>query len=297
MCLRSYNSMDIPWLKRIRSERSSESAGFSKAPFPPFSAGHGASCERENVWKSDSTAVKQWLKWSFYWACHAESLWSVGWPHIVLKSPDKIERALARIDSLNCSWIETKLIHVYTRPYLHYCLYPRSVPSNWPKWFCEVVHMYRTCEIAHMKLQHSILLNNIEHFKTVIELVRFKNHPHPYSQTWLAGKSSIDFDVFPSDIKQQHSFIGAFRFPAISSYFHVWFPCLIAEIPLNPMAFFLTIKSHHGFWPSLTGPRWSSRAVLQGPRRSRRSRWRRWLRPESGRQISWHRNSNPFLRY
>ena len=54
----------------------------------PFSAGHGASCERENVWKSDSTAVKQWLKWSFYWACHAESLWSVGWPHIVLKSPD-----------------------------------------------------------------------------------------------------------------------------------------------------------------------------------------------------------------
>jgi hypothetical protein len=33
----------------------------------------------------------------------------------------------------------------------------------------------------------------------------------------------------------------------------------------------------------------SSRAVLQGPRRSRRIRWRRWLRPESGRQISWHR--------
>ena len=32
MCLRSYNSMDIPWLKRIRSE----SAGFSKAPATLF---------------------------------------------------------------------------------------------------------------------------------------------------------------------------------------------------------------------------------------------------------------------
>ena len=166
--------------------------------------------------------MKQWLKWSFYWACHAESLWSVGWPHIVLKSPDKIERALARIDSLNCSRIETKLIHAYTRPYLHYCLYPRSVPSNWPKWFCEVVHMYRTCEIAHMKLQHSILLNNIEHFKTVIELVRFKKSSPSLPSNMASRKILHRFRCFPSDIKlHKHSFIGAFRLPAISSYFHV----------------------------------------------------------------------------
>ena len=75
---------------------------------------------------------------------------------------------------LNCSRIETKLIHVYKRPYLHYCLQPRSIPFNWLRWFCEVVHLYRarncTYEIAtqHVWKQHWPFQKNYY----LVELVR-----------------------------------------------------------------------------------------------------------------------------